>query len=72
MNNQPAKPDAPVLQLTLRPKEVAQALSFSERKLWELTNLGHIKHFHVGRAVLYPVDKIRQWMKDQMKKKGNK
>ena len=59
------KPDAPVFPLTMRPKEVAKALSLSERKLWEITNRGLIPHFHVGKAVMYSVNEIHQWIEEQ-------
>ena len=71
-NKKTNKPDAPVHKLAWRQKEVAQALSLSERKVEELKAGNLIPHFHVGKAVLYPVDQMRQWMKDQMEKKGNK
>ena len=69
-NTKPPKHDAPVLQLTLRAKEVARALSLSDHKVSKLTTRNRLPHFHVGKAVLYPVDEIRQWIKDQTKKKG--
>ena len=66
------KPDAPVHKLAWRQKEVAQALSLSERKVEELKAGNHIPHFHVGKAVLYPVDQMRQWVEEQTKSKGSK
>ena len=64
------KPDAPVHKLAWRQKEVAQALSLSERKAEELKAGNHIPFFHVGKAVLYPVDGMCKWVEDQMEKKG--
>ena len=62
------KSDVPVSPLAMRPKEVAKALGLSERKLWGLTNQGLIPHFHVGKAVLYPVDGLLEWVKEQSRR----
>ena len=73
MTEQPTKnpkPDAPILKLAWRQKEVAEALSISERKVSELKAGNLIPYFYVGTAVLYPVDGMRKWVEDQMGKKG--
>lgn len=56
-------------RLALRPSEVASSLGISERKLWELSadkKIG-IPHFRVGRAVLYPIHELKQWISLQVK-----
>lgn len=50
------------ISLALRTKQAAKALGISERLLWELTNRGEIPHVKVGRATLYPVEALKQWL----------
>lgn len=50
-------------RLALRPAEAAKALGIGERLLWELTNTGEIPHTRLGRAVIYPTDALREWLK---------
>jgi len=46
----------------LRPKEAAEMLAISPRKLWELTNCGRIPCLRIDRSVRYdPVD-LRAWI----------
>ena len=69
MSTHPTDGVAPTPEpLALRPREAAQALGLSARKLWELTNRNEIPHVHVGRAVLYPVDSLRAWLAEQAAK----
>jgi excisionase family DNA binding protein len=49
--------------LALRPREAAKALGISERSLWEWTHRGDVPHVRVGRAILYPVDVLRNWLR---------
>jgi excisionase family DNA binding protein len=49
--------------LALRPREAAKALGVSERSLWEWTHRGDIPHVRVGRTILYPVDALRDWLR---------
>lgn len=52
MTNMPAMP-----RLLLKPREAAEALAISPRKLWGLTKSGAIRCLRVGRAVRYsPAD----------------
>ncbi len=51
--------------LALRPREMAKSLGVSERWLWEQTHRGDIPHVRVGRALLYPVDAVRDWLNRQ-------
>ncbi len=59
MSNEPLIPPNP---LALRPKEAAQALGISPRLLWSKTNCNEIPHVRIGRAVVYPVDLLRDWL----------
>ena len=64
--------DAPDLlttakRLALRPKEAAKALGISERLLWTKTNCNEIPHCRIGRAIVYPVDLLREWLAQQAK-----
>lgn len=52
--------------LAMRAREAAKALGISERTLWEWTGRGEIPHVRVGKAVLYPVDSLRDWLKQQV------
>lgn len=49
-------------KLALRPKDAAVAIGISERMLFELTKNGQVPHRRIGRAVVYPVDLLREWM----------
>lgn len=48
--------------LGLRPREAARALGIGERLLWERTKAGEIPHVRIGRAVVYPVTLLEQWL----------
>jgi len=56
-------PETPCL--AMRPREAAKALGISERLLWEHTERGTIPHIRLGKAILYPVDSLRGWLKKQ-------
>ncbi len=49
-------------RLALRPKEVCQALGIGERLLWSMTNANQIPHVRMSKAVLYPTDRLREWL----------
>jgi len=55
------------VRLALRPKDAAKALGIGERLLWEKTNCGEIPHVRIGKAILYPVDVLREWLAEQAK-----
>ncbi len=61
------KRDTPTL--ALRPKDAARALGIGERKLWELTadRTSGIPHVRFGKAVLYPVRELEEWLARQVK-----
>ena len=64
--NDHAPPD-PVPMLALRPKDAARALGIGERKLWEITadRTSGIPHVRFGKAVLYPVRELQDWLARQ-------
>ena len=55
-----AEPQTPCL--AMRPREAAKALGISERLLWEWTDKGFVPHVRLGKAILYPVDTLREWL----------
>jgi len=57
------------LQL-LTPKQAAEALAISPRKLWGMTASGAIPHLRIGRCVRYDTDDLKRWS-DEQKKGGN-
>lgn len=57
------KPETPCL--AMRPREAAKALGISERLLWEWTDRGIVPCVRMGKAMLYPVDSLRDWLKKQ-------
>jgi excisionase family DNA binding protein len=64
-------PDSSMLgqgRLALRPKEAAKAIGIGERKLWEWTNRRLIPHTRIGRAIVYPVDQLRDWLASEAAK----
>ena len=48
--------------LLLTPKQAAEALAISPRKLWAMTALGKIPHVRLGRCVRYPVNDLQRWL----------
>lgn len=53
-------------RLALRPREAARALGVGERLLFDLTKRGEIPHLRLGnRAIVYPVDALREWLAEQ-------
>ena len=50
--------------LALRPKDAARALGIGERKLWEITadHTSGIPHIRFGKAILYPVRELQDWL----------
>lgn len=55
----------PTPTLALRPREAARALGIGERKLWSMTNAGELPHARIGRAVVYPVRELQEWLSDR-------
>ena len=58
--------------LALRPKDAADAIGISTRKLWELTNRGLIPHGRIGRAVIYRVADLEAWLAELTKDGGRR
>ena len=49
--------------LALRPNDAAKALGLGVRKLWQETQpRGPIPCVRLGKAVIYPVDQLREWL----------
>jgi excisionase family DNA binding protein len=63
-----AEPETPCL--AMRPREAAKALGISERLLWEWTSWGLVPHIRLGKAVLYPVDSLREWLQREAREKN--
>lgn len=63
--NPQKEPEPDPAPLALRPREAAKALGIGERLLWSLTNRGEVPHVRLGRAVVYPVDRLRDWLAQQ-------
>ena len=51
--------------LAMRPREAAKALGISERLLWEWTDKGIVPHVRLGKRIVYPVDVLREWLRQQ-------
>ena len=62
-----AEPEIPCL--SMRAREAAKALGISERLLWEWTDRGVVPHVRLGKAILYPTDSLRAWLRQQAQKK---
>jgi excisionase family DNA binding protein len=58
----------PVLLLT--PKQAAEALAISPRKLWAMTASGEISHIRLGRCVRYSIRDLEAEIERRKKKKG--
>ncbi len=56
--------------LLLTPKQAADALAISPRKLWGLTASGHICAVRIGRSVRYDPLDLREYI-DAQKQGGN-
>jgi excisionase family DNA binding protein len=52
-------------QLLLTPRQAAQALQISERKLWSMKASGEIPHVLLGRSVRYPLCDLQQWIDER-------
>jgi len=62
MNTNPT----PIPHLALRPRQAAEALGVSERTLWSWTQAGDVPHIKRGKATLYPVRELQQWLSEQV------
>ncbi|MFC1635167.1 helix-turn-helix domain-containing protein [Planctomycetota bacterium] len=57
------EPEIPCL--AMRSRNAAKALGISERLLWEWTDRGVVPHIRLGKAILYPVDALREWLQKE-------
>jgi len=57
--------DGTVSRLALSMREAAEALGISDRTLWSWTKDGIIPAVRIGGRWLYPVDVIREWLKER-------
>jgi hypothetical protein len=48
--------------------EAALALIISERLLWEWTDRKQVPYVRIGKAIFYPVDSLREWLKQEVQK----
>jgi len=64
------EPETPCL--AMRPREAAKALGISERLLWGWTNKGLVPHVRLGKVILYPVDSLRDWLRQQAQSAVNR
>lgn len=59
-------------RLLLTPKQAAEALAISPRKLWAMTAGGEIPNVRIGqRSVRYPIEDLRDYI-DRQKTAGNR
>jgi len=72
MNDSPPAVSVPCL--ALRPREAAKALGIGERKLWEITadTTSGIPHARFGKAVVYPIRELREWLAGQAGQSGGR
>ncbi len=57
--------NSPKVKLLLKPRDAAEALSISPRKLWAMTNCGEIPCVRFGRSVRYDPADLREWIDAQ-------
>ena len=62
MNNRPSDLHD---RIALRPKEAAEALGISERKLRAMRS--ELPHARLGEVVVFPVQPLRSWLADRAK-----
>jgi len=51
--------------LALRPRQAARLLGVCERTLANWTRQGSVPYIKLGRAVLYPVDLLQDWLRQK-------
>ena len=52
-------------RLLLTPREAAEALRISDRKLWGLTASGEIPCVRIGRSVRYDISDLQGWIEER-------
>ena len=63
MYNPSARPGS----LLLTPRQAAEALAISPRKLWGMTANAEIPHLKLGRLTRYAVDDLRAYIESHRK-----
>jgi excisionase family DNA binding protein len=58
--------------LAVDAKEAARLLGISPRKLWELTNRGLVPCVRFGRSLRYPMELLREFVREQSTGSGVK
>ena len=58
-------------KLLMRLAEVAKMLSLSERTIWALADSGDLKSFKVGRARLFSLQAIQEWISTKEQSKND-
>lgn len=61
---------SPIPPLALRQAPAAEALGISLRLLQVLTKAGEVPHLRLGKAVLYPVRDLEQWLSERAAAEG--
>jgi excisionase family DNA binding protein len=64
-SNQYAQTTPSEVKLAVSAREAASMLGISERLLWTWTRSGKVPHLRVGVRVLYSVELLRAWVKEQ-------
>ena len=64
--------EATPLCMAMRPKDAAKALGIGERLSWSETNASEIPHFKLGNATLYPVEALREWLRQESAKRARR
>ena len=54
-----------VEKLALRVPEAAEALGVCRAQAYKMVNSGELPCIRVGRRLLIPLDKLKQWLRDQ-------
>lgn len=55
----------PATPRLLRPREAAEMLTVSERKLWTMTKNGNLRAVRIGRSVRYDVSELMAFIERQ-------
>ncbi len=55
--------------LTLRPKHLPAILGLSRAEIYRLVEAGDLPSIRCGRAILVPVDKLRQWVAERSERR---
>jgi len=51
--------------LALRRRQAAKLLNVCQKTLWSWTKAGIVPHVRIGKAILYPVDLLQEWLRQQ-------